>query len=708
MQLTPFPTLQQPAVAAVLPSLPDALLRSLETCARDSTPLSEVAYAVRLDVALAARVLEAAFSPSAKRQRFPLFVHVLETLGHDVIKTVVVSAAVQQVFQPPSATQLDDLQQFHRDCLRCAFYAEAIADKAAYPVPDEAYFTGLLYNLGKLSLATTRPVEYRQISSLAGSDAELMVLEHERLGFTNVQETERLVRRWTVNSFMADAVHYQYDPVSRVAAAHSLVKILHLARAMMEAREVTSAAMMEHAHSFFAFTPQDMTDIDTAATAQLREALKFLDLPQENVKSPEQEESSVHNHKTLRLANAVRDLTVLATLSSSTSGYHEPALLNKTLRQYLQIELGFSNAIFFVHDVGHKCLRGLAGVDQPDIINEITIPLEGASSLLKHSVKLNRPFHTFGMNDDGFGQSILDEQIARLLGHDGFLALPLVSRGEMLGAFAVGLSQTELPQLDAKMRRMTLFANEAAAALHFSIKQAGLLAFVTPEQNLAAQNRVRKVLHEVNNPLGIIKNYIKILRLKLPKADPSQFGLEVINEEIDRIGHIVRGLAEPGPAAAPTIADVNVNHVIIDLMQITHEQLFIGDKIRLRTDLNHSVREVACDRNRLKQVLLNLMKNAAEAMALQGGELTVATSDITKDNGMHNVQISVSDNGPGIPEAVMARLFRPVTSTKGEGHAGLGLSIVHELITGMGGSISAESNADSGTCFNILLPAAAS
>ena len=167
----------------------------------------------------------------------------------------------------------------------------------------------------------------------------------------------------------------------------------------------------------------------------------------------------------------------------------------------------------------------------------------------------------------------------------------------------------------------------------------------------------------------------------------------------------MRGLAEPGPAAAPTIVDVNVNHVIIDLMQITHEQLFTGDKIRLRTDLDHSIRQVACDRNRLKQVLINLMKNAAEAMAMQGGELIVSTIDVTKENGIHSVQISVSDNGPGIPEAVMARLFRPVTSTKGEGHAGLGLSIVHELVTGMGGSISAKSNADSGTCFNILLPA---
>jgi signal transduction histidine kinase/HD-like signal output (HDOD) protein len=705
MQSTPFPTLQNLTVAAALPSLPDALLCSLEICARDSTPMAEVAYAVRLDVALAARVLDAAFGSGAKRQRFPLFVHVLDTLGQDVIKTLVVSAAVQQVFQPPSAAQLDDLQQFHRESLRCAFYAEAIAEKAAYPVPDEAYFTGLLHNLGKLSLTAMRGAEYRQISHLASNDAELIVLEQERLGFSNVQETERLTRRWAVNSFIADAVHYQHDPISRVATAHSLVKILHLARAMMAARDVTSAAMMDHAQAFFGFKAQDMTDIEQAASAQLREALQFLDLPFEKTKAVNAEDNiAAQNHKTLRLANAVRDLTVLATLSSSTSGAHEPAMLNKTLRQYLQIELGFSNAIFFAHDVAHKCLRGLAGVDQPDIINEITIPLEGASSLIKHSVKLNRPYHTFGMSE-GLGQSILDEQIARLLDNDGFLALPLVSRGEMLGAFAVGLSQSELPQLDEKMRRMTLFANEAAAALHFSIKQSGLLAFVSPEQNLAAQSRVRKVLHEVNNPLGIIKNYIKILQLKMPKSDPSQFGLEVINEEIDRIGHIVRSLADAKSTTKQTIDDVNINHVVIDLMQITHEQLFASDRIRLRTDLDHSIRLVACDRNQLKQVLLNLMKNAAEAMAMQGGELTVATCSATNTSGVHSVRVSVSDNGPGIPEAILARLFRPVTSTKGEGHAGLGLSIVHELVVGMGGSISAKSNADSGTCFDILLPA---
>jgi nitrogen-specific signal transduction histidine kinase/HD-like signal output (HDOD) protein len=704
MQRETTPHIQQQTVAAALPSLPDTLLCSLEVCARDNAPLPEVAYAIRLDVALATRLMDAAFGSAAKRLRFPPFALLLETLGHDAVKTLVVSAAVQQVFQPPNSAQLEELQQFHRHSLRCAFFAEAIAEKAAYPVPDEAYFTGLLHDLGKLSLMATRTAEYRQITNLAGSDAELLVLEQERLGFTNVQEAVRLLRRWSVNSFMADAVHYQHDPITRVATAHALVKILHLGHAMVEARDVTSAAMVEHGQMFFGFKAQDLADIEHTAQAQLREAMQFLDLPSGVTDITDTAQAAVaQTHKTTRLANAVRDLTVLATLSSSTSGYHDAALLNKTLRQYLQIELGYSHAIFFAHDVAHKCLRGSAGVDQPDMINEIVIPLDSASSLIKHSVKLNRPLHTFGIGDAA-GQSILDEQIARLLNHDGFVVLPLVSRGEMLGAFAIGLSENELRQLDANMRRMTLFANEAAAALHFSLKQAGVQAYASPGQAAFAHSRVRKVLHEVNNPLGIIKNYIKILRLKMPKADPSQFGLEVINEEIDRVVSIVRSLAEPGPEVAQTIDDVNVNHVIIDLMQITHEQLFSGDKIRLRTELDHSIRAVACDRNQLKQVLINLMKNAAEAMASQGGDMAVITKDDVAETGQHRVMISVQDNGPGIPEAVLARLFRPVTSTKGDGHAGLGLSIVHELVTGMGGQIKVTSDVHSGTRFDILLP----
>jgi signal transduction histidine kinase/HD-like signal output (HDOD) protein len=704
MQRETTPPNQQLTVAAALPSLPDTLLCSLEVCARDGAPLPEVAYAIRLDVALATRLMDAAFGPAAKRLRFPPFALMLEALGRDATKTLVVSAAVQQVFQPPSTLQLEELQQFHRHSLRCAFFAEAIAEKAAYPVPDEAYFTGLLHDLGKLSLMATRAAEYHQITNLAGSDAELLVLEQERLGFTNVQEAERLLRRWSVNSFMADAVHYQHDPIPRVATAHALVKILHLAHAMVEARDVGSTALQEHGQLFFGFKAEDMAMIAQKAQEQVREALQFLDLPSGVTEAPDTAPTdSAHTHKTARLANAVRDLTVLATLSSSTSGYHDAALLNKTLRQYLQIELGYAHAIYFAHDVAQKCLRGAAGVDQPDMINEIVIPLEGAGSLIKHSVKLNRPLHTFGMGDVA-GQSILDEQIARLLQHDGFVVLPLVSRGDMLGAFAIGLSENQLPQLDANMRRMTLFANEAAAALHFSLKQAGAQAYASPAQAAFAQGRVRKVLHEVNNPLGIIKNYIKILRLKIPKADPSQFGLEVINEEIDRVVSIVRSLAEPGAEAAPTIDDVNVNDVVIDLMQITHEQLFTSDKIRLRTELDHSVRNVACDRNQLKQVVINLMKNAAEAMAAQGGDMAVISKDDVAETGQHRVRISVQDNGPGIPDSVLARLFKPVTSTKGDGHAGLGLSIVHELVTGMGGHITVSSDVHNGTRFDILLP----
>jgi signal transduction histidine kinase len=103
-------------------------------------------------------------------------------------------------------------------------------------------------------------------------------------------------------------------------------------------------------------------------------------------------------------------------------------------------------------------------------------------------------------------------------------------------------------------------------------------------------------------------------------------------------------------------------------------------------------------------VVINLMKNAAEAMAAQGGDMAVISKDDVAETGQHRVRISVQDNGPGIPDSVLARLFKPVTSTKGDGHAGLGLSIVHELVTGMGGHITVSSDVHNGTRFDILLP----
>jgi signal transduction histidine kinase len=109
------------------------------------------------------------------------------------------------------------------------------------------------------------------------------------------------------------------------------------------------------------------------------------------------------------------------------------------------------------------------------------------------------------------------------------------------------------------------------------------------------------------------------------------------------------------------------------------------------------------NRNSLKQVLTNLVKNAVEALQA-GGEIEIATRDQVNVDGRPYVEVRIADNGPGIPDEVISSIFTPVKSRKGREHAGLGLTIVKNLMTDLHGSISCRNIADGGAEFVILLP----
>ena len=134
----------------------------------------------------------------------------------------------------------------------------------------------------------------------------------------------------------------------------------------------------------------------------------------------------------------------------------------------------------------------------------------------------------------------------------------------------------------------------------------------------------------------------------------------------------------------------------------------IQDHLSLQTGLP----VVVADENSLKQVFLNLIKNAAEAMP-DGGNLHIATQHVREtvqrlgDSGEippGEIEITVQDDGPGIPDDIKYHLFEPFISSKAGDHRGLGLSIVHNIIKELNGSIACQSDKKTGTCFRISLP----
>lgn len=205
------------------------------------------------------------------------------------------------------------------------------------------------------------------------------------------------------------------------------------------------------------------------------------------------------------------------------------------------------------------------------------------------------------------------------------------------------------------------------------------------------------VAHEVRNPLGVIRASVQLL--EDANCDPVRIhdSAEVIKQEIDRLDKVIKALLDFGRPSKPMLVAIQINSVLEDVILFTTRFAKQSD-VRIETDLDATIPQVLGDPDQLKQVFLNLVTNAVQAMEDSGGEIRVSTR-----SDEDYVQIVVSDTGPGIRAEDLSKVFDPFFTKRAEG-TGLGLTIVHRIIDEHEGHIEVESTAD-GTTFTVSLPA---
>ncbi|WP_235015549.1 ATP-binding protein [Oceanicoccus sp. KOV_DT_Chl] len=193
-----------------------------------------------------------------------------------------------------------------------------------------------------------------------------------------------------------------------------------------------------------------------------------------------------------------------------------------------------------------------------------------------------------------------------------------------------------------------------------------------------------------------------MLRIKLGDEHSANEGLSLIKDEIDRVGSILLRLKDPDQAADSS-GTVDINSVIQSTAHIFSESVCATHQIKLELELDRQTTTINGNPEHLKQILTNLIKNAVEALE-PNKIITISTEATVSVSGRKYTAIYIDDDGPGIPTDIKQKLFSPVATTKGEGHSGLGLSIVKKLIDDMDGSIVCRSKLGKGTQFQILLP----
>jgi len=220
-------------------------------------------------------------------------------------------------------------------------------------------------------------------------------------------------------------------------------------------------------------------------------------------------------------------------------------------------------------------------------------------------------------------------------------------------------------------------------------------------QTLATQHVVRSLAHEIKNPLGGLRGAAQLLGRQLTNQDLHKY-INIIIDEADRLTKLVDRMINP---RRPLVSEIFNLHEVLERVRNLIEVEF-GDCVRIKRDYDPSIPVATGQKEYLVQAVLNVARNAAQAIDGQGmiefrtrvkRQLTVAGR-----RHRHVLEATISDSGPGIPKDLKDKIFLPMITGK-PGGTGMGLTLAHEVVDMLGGTIECTSGSN-GAKFTLLLP----
>ena len=707
-----------------LPSLPHVLLQLLNICHNENLSFSGLAATLRQDPGLYTRVYSACHNNQCLKNTNNGHQHAdtehyteqsaelsLQQLGINTIKSIAVTATVQQFFSRTNVERTEFLKQHWQHSLYCASVARSIAHHCNYNSPDEAYTTGLIHNIGQLVLETAYPDKYTTSFALLTEDDYFHTLEQDEFDTTHQQVGAELLKKHGASSFVYDAVLYHHEQTDDILDAHPLVKIINLAN-MLTSRHFKKEEqkVFDSAEQLLALNKPLLLEILEKSQEQVKAAASSLEIiltvDAMDGETAKQQTAS-DELKQSQLAEQVRNIALLDSihqhLARSGAQNQDRKTLLPIIFQHIGILFGVKQCILFLFDAADNRVNAVVSGRQPAQLADLSIPVTAGRSLVTDALLDKQASHSFNeapLDSNTNKLSIIDRQLIGLTEQAGIICLPMIINNAALGTLILGVDKTQYEALWQQLPLLKRFVNEVTPSICLSN-----LSGKSPAKHYGKtsqlEHKIREVLHEVRNPLSIMNNYLGILSYKLENDKPAQEDVQTIKAEIGRISQILDGLTETEAPTSET-SPVDINAVITDLSNVFQTSLFADKNIQISLDLDERIHTLQSNTNALKQIYTNLIKNAVEVLPANG-TLMVYTQDYVNVDGKEHIELSVADDGPGMDTETLSQLFSPMVSTKGSAHAGLGLTIVKNLVNELHGSISCRSS-DRGTGFYILFP----
>ena len=676
-----------------LPSEPTLLVELLDLCHNDNTNFEMLSIAIKKDIGLTAKILQVANSPVYRQgNKITDIRRTLTVLGMTNIRNIVTTCAIKQFFTNFTQDINTHVQFIWLRSLVCANLAERIAKLVGYEKPGEAFLAGLLHQVGMLLLLLNREESYFPILNRYYSETEnFRFLEQEQLQVDHCELGSALIESWGLDSFIADAVQFQHAPADELLSSPVLLKILAVASPLSSKNSARdNHDYLEKAGHLFAMTEDIINDCLTLAVEKSKQMITDLGFSGRFYMEENEEEAfdaTQHESGRKKLAGKIKDIALSHTIATSEN--------NQMVEFTQEVRINFStlfnlNQLFFFKVTENQTT--LTAINDLEInqLDEISFNIGDKNSLLIQA--FNEKKSIISLSEEG---SIADKQIIRLLNSEAAYFMPLYYKTTGIGVLAIGTTGAEWPTLQNKVPLLHLLSQEIGRKY---------FALTREDSQSTGMTLVdfKKIAHEVSNPLTIINNYLYMLGKKIDNDHPAQEEIKFISEEIERVGNILRRAKDPETQSRTKYQLVNVNKLLTALDTLFRGSLYKTKQIESTLHLDKQIPPLYCAKDKLKQIVINIIKNSVEAMA-ENNTIKITSRDNIYQDSQQYIEISIQDSGPGIAPEILKNLFKPVESTK-EGHAGLGLSIVNTLVQEISGNITCYSNQDQGTEFKIFIP----
>ena len=361
------------------------------------------------------------------------------------------------------------------------------------------------------------------------------------------------------------------------------------------------------------------------------------------------------------------------------------------------------------------------------LVKKIQIPLEQEQCILSRTVLEGKPFNIqFPQSKEGWIQTRcergchLSSEVGCYVGEHlsrdpkvySFATVPLMGTGKVIGVILVDNLYNQNPITEEDIHFLNMFANQAGLAIENTILYRNLeevhqefketqTFLVHLEKMIALGEMSTTIAHEIKNPLTSIGGFARRLDRTIPEESQEKKYSQTIIKEVSRLEKILNDLLNYTRDESLVFKEVDLRGILEENLSMVTQRIHPGG-IQLIKEYAEEIHRVMGDPHQLKQAFFNLINNACQAMK-GNGILFLRVHPFSK-NGSHYIKVEVEDTGKGINPENLHNIFNPFYSTK-ESSLGLGLPIVHKIITSHRGKIEVDNHPGRGVNFIITLPA---